>query len=217
MRSAQLGSTGVQISRLALGGVNYHRLPDAEAARVVHQLHDLKHEDELRTMAGAGGALKAVERFRDAGTIRFVGITGHWDPSLLVRALDVHPFGTILCALGAMHEAVRPFHAAVVPIARARGVGVLGMKVYAYGMLKEYAVDALRFVLGLDGVDAAVVGIDSIEQLEANVRAARAFTPLSSAARQALPDRAARIHAARPADAWFIKLPGDGHPDGGAG
>ncbi|MDH7570592.1 MAG: aldo/keto reductase [Armatimonadota bacterium] len=41
MPRRRLGSTGWEVSMLALGGVNYHLLPDAEAAAVVHRALDL--------------------------------------------------------------------------------------------------------------------------------------------------------------------------------
>lgn len=267
-----LGRTGCQVSVLALGGVKYNFLPDAEAAALVHraidlginyidtahgykdseqkigpvmaerrgevylatksnardragmaadieeslrrlrtdhldcvQIHDLGTEAELAAILGPDGALKAIESFRAAGTVRFVGVTGHRNPSVLAKAMNEYPFDTILCAMGAVHEAVRPFQDTILPVARQRGVGVLGMKALAYAFLADHAEAALRFVMGTEGITAAVVGMDTLEQLEFNVRVARQLTPLNGAERADLLAQAGDIYRRREAEAWFIK------------
>jgi len=169
------------------------------------QIHDLKDEADLAAVLARDGALKAIEQFRRDGTVRFVGVTGHRDPVVLAKALREYPFDTILCALGAVHEAVRPFHQTVISAARERGVGVLGMKAMAYAFLKDQADRALRFVLDHEGVASAVVGVDNIPQLESNAQVARRCTPLSAAERRDLLLSAERIYQARKKDAWFIK------------
>ena len=91
------------------------------------------------------------------------------------------------------------------PVARERGVGVLGMKVMAYAFLKDHATDALRYVMGLSGVSTAVVGVDNIEQLEANVAVATECEPLSGAEQTDLLSTAESIYRRRIDEAWFIK------------
>jgi aryl-alcohol dehydrogenase-like predicted oxidoreductase len=172
------------------------------------QLHDFKDEADLRAVTARDGALRAIEKFRVGGAVRFIGITGHRDPVVLAKALREYDFDTLLCALGAVHEAVRPFHETVMAAAKDRNVGVIGMKVMAYAFLKDHAAAALRFVMGLDGVTAAVVGVDNIEQVEANVKVAREFAPLSTLERDTLLAEARRIYESRKSEAWFVKLPG---------
>jgi aryl-alcohol dehydrogenase-like predicted oxidoreductase len=267
-----LGRTGHNVSVLALGGVKYNFLPDAEAAAVVSraidlgvnyidtahsygeserkiglvmperrgevylatksgardragmaadieeslrrlqtdrldcvQIHDLKDEADLAKALGPDGAVKAIEEFRAAGQVRFIGVTGHRDPHVLAKALTEYPFDTILCAMGAIHEAVRPFQGVILPVARERSVGVLGMKVLAYAFLADHAERALRFVMGTEGIAAAVVGVDSIEQLEFNVRVARELTPLDQDQRADLIAKAQEIYRRRETEAWFIQ------------
>ena len=169
------------------------------------QIHDLRNEADLAKALGPDGAVKAIEEFRAAGQVRFIGITGHRDPHVLATALTEYPFDTILCAMGAIHEAVRPFQGVVLPVARQRGVGVLGMKVLAYAFLANHAEKALRFVMGTEGICAAVVGVDNIEQLESNVRVARELVPLNGGERAGLIDKAREIYHRRQAEAWFVE------------
>jgi aryl-alcohol dehydrogenase-like predicted oxidoreductase len=168
------------------------------------QIHDLGDERELAEITGAKGALKAIEQFRRQGSVRFVGVTGHRNPEILAKALQEYSFDTLLVALGAMHAAVRPFYEVVMPAAQQRGVAVLGMKVMAHGWLAPRAAHAVRFVLGLPGVSAAVVGVDNIEELEQNVKAARDIRPLGDAELGDLLQTAREKYHERPHEAWFI-------------
>jgi len=168
------------------------------------QIHDLGDERELAEITGPKGALKAIEQFRRQGAIRFVGVTGHRRPEILAKALQEYPFDTLLVALGAMHAAVRPFYDVVMPAAQQRGVALLGMKVMAHGWLAPRAEHAVRFVLGLPGVSAAVVGVDDIEELEQNVRAACEIRALGEAEREDLLETARQMYHQRPHEAWFI-------------
>lgn len=170
------------------------------------QIHDLANEEQLGQVTGKDGALRAIEEFREDGTVRFVGVTGHRNPQILVKALEVYPFDVLLVALGAMQAAVRPFYEHVVPVAWEKGVGVVGMKVMAHGWFGEVglAEDALRFVLGLPDVTTALVGVDDVPQLEANVRVAREGNPLTEGEERHLMARVRRLYREQPDKAWFI-------------
>jgi len=170
------------------------------------QIHDLAREEELSEVMGPNGALRAIEESRQAGAVRFVGVTGHRNPEILVRALEEYPFDILLVSLGAMQAAVRPFYETVMPAALERGVGVIGMKVMAHGWFGEagLAEDALRFVLDLPDVSTALVGVDDVEQLEQNVRVTREGRALSEAERRDLLDRVKRLYEKEPGRAWFI-------------
>jgi uncharacterized protein len=170
------------------------------------QMHDVKDEADLaERLDEKSGAVRAAEQLRSEGRIGFIGLTGHTSPEPLAAALRAYPFDTLLVSLGAVHEAVRPFYDTIMPAALERGVGVLGMKATAYGFLSAHLEHALRFVMGLPGVASAVVGMDSIEQVERNVAIADAFTPLSDIERSDLLAAAECIYQGRVEEAWFIK------------
>lgn len=172
------------------------------------QIHDVRSDADVDRALAPGGAVEALEQLRADGVLRFIGITGHRSPEVLARAIDLYPFDTVLCSLGAVHHAVRSFHDVVMTAARRRGTAVLGMKVMAYQFLSDVAEDALRFVMGLEGVASAVVGVDNIAQLEANIEVARRCEPLSQDEHAALLAEARRIYDERRDKAWFVKLPG---------
>ncbi len=170
------------------------------------QLHDLKDEADLaERLDEKSGAIKAAEQLRSDGRVGFIGVTGHTKPQAMAKALESYPFDTMLVALGAVHEAVRPFYDTVMPPALERGVGVLGMKVTAYGFLAGHLERAIRFVMGMPGVASAIVGVDDIAQVEQNVEIARNFAPLSESEQSDLLAAAECIYQGRVEEAWFVK------------
>ena len=65
----------------------------------------------------------------------------------------------------------------LLPVAQAKQAGVIAMKVYGHGELKQREL-ALRYALGLPGVSLAIVGMDDESEIDENVRLAEGLTPL---------------------------------------
>jgi predicted aldo/keto reductase-like oxidoreductase len=156
------------------------------------QLHDLRTPDDLRRIFSKGGALEALLEARRDGRVRFLGITGHHDPAILLDAMGRFDFDTILMALNAADIHRLSFAKSVLVEASRRGMGVIGMKIYAAGMLVRAglpAEDAMRYVLGLPGVSTVVIGCSTPEEVEENVRIAREFRPFDQSEQQHLEAR----------------------------
>ena len=62
------------------------------------QLHNLVDEEGWQTAMGPGGALEALVEARDAGLVRFLGVTGHgtYAPAMHRRSLERFPFDSVL-------------------------------------------------------------------------------------------------------------------------
>ena len=62
------------------------------------QLHNLVEEEEQKVAFGPGGALEALVAARDAGLVRFIGVTGHgtFAPRRHVESLRQFPFDSVL-------------------------------------------------------------------------------------------------------------------------
>ena len=168
------------------------------------QLHDLRAMDELDVIFGPRGAIHALEEAKRDGRVRFLGLTGHYDPTVLREAIRRYPFDTVLVALNAADRARRSFIDELLPSATERGLGIIGMKVLAKGrLLRPDGIatvrEALGYVLSLP-VSTAIVGYQSVAEVEEAVRAARAFAPFT-------PEEMARLEslARRAADEadWF--------------
>ncbi|MEJ7733685.1 MAG: aldo/keto reductase [Polyangiaceae bacterium] len=157
------------------------------------QLHDLRDRGDLDAIFGKGGAIEAVERARADGRVRHVGITGHHHPEILVEAMRRHPVDTVLCAINPADPRRLPFLRTVVPEARRRGIGVIGMKVMAAGrLLQDQAASPEELVrYAASWADTVIIGCSSIAEVRQNLAVGRAFTPMQDDERLALEARIA--------------------------
>lgn len=161
------------------------------------QLHHVSYKEEIEEIFSKNGAIKAIEEAKQQKLIRFTGITGHHEPDVIAEGLRRYPFDTTLICINAadIHHP-RPFITGVMPIARQKNVGVIAMKVPAYGRLFKNGIldgmhQALGYSLSVPGVHCCVVAAETVEQLESNIKVARAYKPLSEAEMAAIARRTA--------------------------
>ena len=184
------------------------------------QLHNVRTDEEVEQILGKGGAIEAMLKARDEKMVRFLGITGHYDPDVLARALERFPFDTILMAVNLADRHRLSFIDRLLPVANRKGMGVIGMKIPARGrMFKEGGItsmkDAMHYVLS-QPVSTVIIGCDTVEQLEENVRLAVTFKPMTSAEMARLESLTASYE---PDAAWFksggqgFTRPGDDDQD----
>ena len=151
------------------------------------QLHHVSFDQELDTIFSKNGAIQAVEEAKAQKLIRFAGITGHHEPTIIVEGLRRYNFDTTLIPVNAADKHhPRPFIPSVLAVARQKGVGVIAMKVPAYGRLFKPGVldgmhQAMGYTLSQAGVHCCVIAAETVAQLESNVEVARAFKPLNEA------------------------------------
>jgi aryl-alcohol dehydrogenase-like predicted oxidoreductase len=142
------------------------------------RFHNVSSIAELDLITGPGGALETAVRAREQGYIRNISISGHTDPQVQLAALDRFPFDSVLCALSVLDHFVASFNEEFLPVANARGVATIAMKVLGLGQLAPIYERALRYSFGLP-VSTVIVGMESMEQLERNLAVAESFQPLS--------------------------------------
>jgi aryl-alcohol dehydrogenase-like predicted oxidoreductase len=108
-----------------------------ERLRVDHvdliQLHNLVEPDEWEVAHGPGGAVEALERAREEGLCRFVGVTGHGTriARMHLRSLERHPFDSVLLPYSyaaLQDEAYRADVEELLAVCEARGVAVQTIK-----------------------------------------------------------------------------------------
>ncbi|MBM3908702.1 MAG: aldo/keto reductase [Gemmatimonadetes bacterium] len=149
------------------------------------QIHNVQSDAQIEQIFGAGGVIEAMNSAKEQKIVRHVGITGHFDPAVLARALNRYPFDTILMSLNAADKHHLPFTEELLPLANRLQMGVIGMKIPARDRLfKDGAVntmkEALGYVLTLP-VSTVIIGCKTVEQLEENIAIAKAFKPLPAA------------------------------------
>src|SRR5205085_508530 len=134
---------------------------------------------------------------KEQGKVRFVGFTGHKDPSIHLEMIARgFPFDTVQMPLNVFDATFRSFERKVLPVATRQGLACIGMKSLGGGRaVKEHVVraeDALRYALSLP-VAAVVSGIDSLDVLRQNLGIAGGFQPLRPQEMDALRRRVAAV------------------------
>ncbi|OAI47853.1 hypothetical protein AYO44_08715 [Planctomycetaceae bacterium SCGC AG-212-F19] len=162
------------------------------------QLHDLRTIEQLNTIFSKGGALEALLEARTQGRVRHLGITGHHDPAILLEAMRRFDFDTVLVALNAADVHTLSFIQTVLPEARKRNMGVIGMKVCAQTRLlgKVSMAEAMGYVLSLPGVSNVIVGCSTPAEVDENAAIARQFVPFTEPQMRALEARTRSDQAA---------------------
>jgi aryl-alcohol dehydrogenase-like predicted oxidoreductase len=122
--------------------------------------------------------------------IRHIGITGHWNSPAYMEAIQRDRFGiidTLLIAINTNDKQYLNHQNNVIPVAKARGLGVIGMKVFAdaiyygresgsrsfshepedvymqVGSLELPSAPLIQYPLSIPGVDIVIIGIGHID------------------------------------------------------
>lgn len=156
------------------------------------QVHDVRTREDLEEIFGPKGAIEAFDEAKEEGLTRFVGLTGHQDPAIFRKAMDLYDFDTILIPINPAEPHYRSFLEHVLPAAKEKGMGVIGMKVYLRGLASRLPgyrsmEPFYRFALS-QGVSTVVIGCDDLPQLEENAALAEGFRPMTKAKARALID-----------------------------
>ncbi len=162
------------------------------------QLHHVSFMETLDEIFGSQGAIKAMEEAKEQGIVKFSGITGHHEPDVIAEGLRRYPFDTTLVTINAADKHhPRPFAPTVLPVAQQKNVGVIGMKIPAYGRLLKPGVlnmqEAMGYVLSLAGVHCCIVATESVEMLQSNVRVAQQFQQLTQQDMGAIEQKTASV------------------------
>jgi predicted aldo/keto reductase-like oxidoreductase len=165
------------------------------------QLHNVQRKEELETIFGKDGAIHALQKAREQKMVRFLGITGHFEPLVLAEGLERFPFDTILMALNAADVHYLSFIRHLLPLAQKKGIGIIGMKVTTRSRIlstwdpppldqqpdarlrtaKRGTLtmrEAMLYNMSLP-VSTTIVGCDNPEQVEENVKWASEWTAMS--------------------------------------
>lgn len=143
------------------------------------QVHDVRTRGDVEEIFGPNGAIEAFREARDKGLAKFLGVTGHHDPGILLTCMERFHFDTVLLPVNPAEPTYKSFTDQVVPVAGDREMGIIGMKVYFRGLATKLpGVTSLepfyRYALS-QPITTAVIGCDDRRQLTENVRFAASF------------------------------------------
>ncbi len=180
------------------------------------QLHDIGIPINVEEVFGKGGALEALVEMKEQKVVRYLGVTGHYRPDVLMECIRRYPFDTILMAMNAADPHHYSFNEELLPLAVERQMGIVGMKIPARGRIlsswtppsieaQKHSWEGMAIQTDKPGaltmreamyytlsrpVSTVIIGCDSIAQLEENVQLAREFTPLNDTQMAGLVTRA---------------------------
>jgi aryl-alcohol dehydrogenase-like predicted oxidoreductase len=169
------------------------------------QLHDVGIPLNVDEIFAKGGAFEALQEMKEQKVVRYLGITGHYRPDVLIECIKRYPFDCILMAMNAADPHHYSFNEELLPLAVERQMGIIGMKIPGRGRIlsswtppsidaQKHSWEGMAIQTDKPGtltmreamyytlsrpVSTVIIGCDSIAQLEENVQLAREFTPLN--------------------------------------
>lgn len=155
------------------------------------QIHDVRTEGDLLAIGRSGGALEAFVAAKEEGLVRHIGVTGHHDPHILTKAVNLWPVDSVLMPVNPVEEILGGFLTQTLPAARNKGIAVIGMKLlggagahYVLPKLEVTAEMLVRFSLA-HSITLPIVGCSSPDEVK-GLFAAAELGPLSAQKRAAL-------------------------------
>jgi uncharacterized protein len=151
------------------------------------QIHEVIRMNDPEVVFAPGGTMDAAIAAKKAGKIRYIGFTGHKDPSIHLHMIDYAEkhgfhFDTLQMPINIMDAHFRSFQHQVIPVANAKGIGVLAMKTFAFGAIIKANVadpiDMLHYSMTLP-ISVVITGMDTMPRLEQALTAAKTFKPMT--------------------------------------
>ena len=152
------------------------------------QFHEIIRMEDPDRIFAPGGAMEAMKAAQKAGKVRFIGFTGHKDPLVHLRMLEVarrhdFRFDAVQMPLNVMDAHFRSFGGQVLPMLVKEQIGVLGMKSMGSGIILRSGavtpIECLHYAMSLP-TSTVIRGIDSMDILKQDLGAVRDFQPLSA-------------------------------------
>ena len=147
-------------------------------------MHHVQSSDELDQILSPNGALRAAEAAREAGMVRFIGISNHGHPEVMIEALKRYPFDVIMTGFNYYDRFNFPLiETELLPLALEKKVGIVGMKAVGDGFLWRSAEQAFRYAWTLP-INVMVAGMNTMAMLEQDLAYAESFTAMSEAEKE---------------------------------
>ena len=151
------------------------------------QIHAITYDNDPELAYRKNGVLEAFDKAKQQGKVRFVGFTGHKDPNIHLKMIEMgYPFDSVQLPLNPFDAQFRSFAKTVVPEALKRGIAVIGMKPFSGAGDPFHAGDvaltpseALQYAMSVPGITTTLTGMDSVDVVRQNLQIVQNFTPLA--------------------------------------
>ncbi len=151
----------------------------------VYGSHDVSTQARYDLLLGPGRAIEALQKARDAGKIRFIGVTTHnW--ALARKMIQTDLLDAMLITYNISNREADGW---VIPAAKERDVGLFVMKVFGNSRLLRLTPtdedrhptvrECLRFALANDDLPVILTGAKSPEEIAENAAIVEEFEGMS--------------------------------------
>jgi aryl-alcohol dehydrogenase-like predicted oxidoreductase len=151
------------------------------------QFHEVIRMDDPEKIFLAGGGMEALVEARKAGKVRYIGFTGHKNPDIHLKMLEVAAahqfhFDAVQMPLNVMDAHFNSFEKKVLPVLVKNEIGVLGMKPMGAGLILNSKtvepIECLHYAMNLP-TSVVITGCETMENLEQALKAAKTFRPMA--------------------------------------
>ncbi len=141
----------------------------------IYHLHNVSKTEDYEKVMAPGGAYQGLQKARAEGLIDHIGLTSH-SLDILERVLKEDRFEVVMACYSFLEpDAARR----ILPLARAKDVGVLTMKPFSGGVIEDAGL-ALRYVLSTPDI-VPIPGSETVEKVRENWKVYAEDRPLSEA------------------------------------
>lgn len=169
----------------------------------VWQVHEVIYYNDPEKAYASDGVLEALTAAKQQGKVRFVGFTGHKNPSIHLEMLQRgYSFDTVQMPINPFDPSYRSFEREVLPVAVSKGMAVFSMKSMSgsgesivHGALTP--TEALSYAMSVPGVSTTISGMDSMEVLDQNLHILHSFKPLDEKQMNALREQGKQFNDGR--------------------
>lgn len=169
----------------------------------VWQVHEVIYYNDPEKAYEPDGVLEALTAAKQHGKVRYVGFTGHKNPSIHLDMLNRgFAFDTVQFPINPLDPSYRSFEKEVLPVAVQKGMAVFSMKSMGgsgepivHGALTP--TEALSYAMSVPGVSTTISGMDSMEVLDQNLRILAGFKPLDEKRMNELREHGKRFNDGR--------------------
>ncbi len=153
------------------------------------QYHEIIRLEDPDRIFAESGAAEAMTEAQKAGKIRYIGFTGHKDPLVHLRMMEIaaaknYKFDAVQMPLNVMDAHFRSFEKQILPKLVAAKTGVIGMKSLGDNFIMQSntvsAIECLHYALNLP-TSVVVTGIEKMDILDQAFTAAKTFKPMNQA------------------------------------
>lgn len=145
-------------------------------------IHDVSSMEDVAKLREKGNLIDILHRLKEQGLTRFIGFSGHTEAAAMKAMADSGEFDTMLIAMNHWNAANNPQkrEEMAIPAAKAKGMAVILMKVIRprETITTLRPANLVQYALSLKGPDVIVLGLDSIQIVDSNLKILRDFKPM---------------------------------------